>query len=282
MLIGSNESPLVSVYIPTYNRLSLLKRAVESVLLQSYENIELVVVDDNSTDGSYEYLQQLALVDDRVVSIRKSGAKGASASRNIAIKAAKGILITGLDDDDYFLKDHIKKLVFGYRSDYSCVFARFFSWKDIFLSPICFATRRVSFRQLKYFNIIGNQVLIETTRLRNLNGFDENLGAAQDYDLWLRVTKKWGAARMLYLDTYRVDVGHGYGRISDDSAKKCLAYISICKKHGFNENTRVGKSFLLRIIIRSSKKLRNAPLLAILNPLNLRHILSHIKHKTSS
>jgi glycosyltransferase involved in cell wall biosynthesis len=104
-------SQLVTVYIPTYNRLQLLQRAVDSVLDQTYQNIELIIVDDNSNDGTKDYLTELAKKDHRVNFKINTLNLGASASRNKAIQAARGEFITGLDDDDYFMQRRIEEFL---------------------------------------------------------------------------------------------------------------------------------------------------------------------------
>lgn len=96
--------PLVSVYIPTYNRLNLLKRAVNSVLAQDYLNIELLIVDDGSKDGTADYLKRLSLLDERVKFLLNEKNYGACICRNKAIDISSGELITGLDDDDYLCR----------------------------------------------------------------------------------------------------------------------------------------------------------------------------------
>ena len=88
--------PLISVYIPTYNRLELLKRAVQSVQNQTYKNFEIIIVDDNSSDGTQDFLVGLAKVDSRIRYFFKDKNSGACVSRNIAINLAQGELITGL------------------------------------------------------------------------------------------------------------------------------------------------------------------------------------------
>src|SRR4030067_1733348 len=95
---------LVTVYIPTKNRLELLQRAIKSVQTQTYPNIELIVVDDGSTDGTREYLEKEVGVGN-FKAIFHDKSLGACATRNAAIKSSRGELITGLDDDDYFLSD---------------------------------------------------------------------------------------------------------------------------------------------------------------------------------
>lgn len=91
---------LVSAIITTHNRLSLLKRAVESALSQTYKNIEVIVVDDASTDGTPEYCNELPL---RYIYIPKEESRGGNHARNLGILAAKGEYVAFLDDDDYWL-----------------------------------------------------------------------------------------------------------------------------------------------------------------------------------
>ena len=92
---------LVTIYIPTKNRLKLLNRAIESVKKQTYKDIEIIVVDDGSTDGTTEYLAQ-EINSGTLKAIFNKKSLGACAARNKAIEMATGDFITGLDDDDYF------------------------------------------------------------------------------------------------------------------------------------------------------------------------------------
>lgn len=104
---GQNDRyPLVSAIITTRNRLSLLKRAIESVGAQTYENIELIVVDDGSTDGTKEYCNQLKL---HYIFIPQNESRGGNYARNLGIKAAKGKYVAFLDDDDYWLPEKTAK-----------------------------------------------------------------------------------------------------------------------------------------------------------------------------
>lgn len=96
---------LISIYIPTHNRIELLKKAINSVLEQTYTNWELIVVNDASTDNTEEYLKKISSSDSRIRYFTNETPKGACYSRNIAIKNSSGKYITGLDDDDVFTKD---------------------------------------------------------------------------------------------------------------------------------------------------------------------------------
>src|ERR1700733_12057469 len=94
---------LVTIYLPTRNRVDLLAKAVDSVLRQTHNEIELIVVNDASTDATADFLCQRSLVDSRLIHFNNAVARGAPASRNLAIDKAKGALVTGLGDDDKFL-----------------------------------------------------------------------------------------------------------------------------------------------------------------------------------
>jgi len=100
--------PLFSVIIPTYNRANLLKRAMRSVLGQSFQNWELIVVDDGSTDETASVVQ--SFLDDRIVYFFQEN-KELNGARNAGIRLAKGTYLCFLDDDDYYLENHFLELV---------------------------------------------------------------------------------------------------------------------------------------------------------------------------
>ncbi|MEK6805806.1 MAG: glycosyltransferase family A protein [Pseudomonadota bacterium] len=97
----TTEGPLVTVVMPTHNRARLLRRAIISILTQSYRNLELIVVDDASTDDTNETVR--AFADPRLRYIRLDHNRRAAAARNIGIREAKGELIAFQDDDDIWM-----------------------------------------------------------------------------------------------------------------------------------------------------------------------------------
>ncbi len=103
--MSETKFPLVSVIIPTYNRPKLLQETIESVLAQTYPNIEVVVVDDGSTDDTPEMLKQY---EGRIVNVRKPN-EGGTAARNTGITAARGEYLNFLDHDDVFLPTKIER-----------------------------------------------------------------------------------------------------------------------------------------------------------------------------
>jgi glycosyltransferase involved in cell wall biosynthesis len=189
--------PLVTVYLPTHNRAQLLGRAIESVLGQSHAELELLIVDDASSDGTPEQLERAARQDGRIRVLRRESAGGPAAARNDAIRCARGEFITGLDDDDRMLPRHIERLLGAYRDEHSLVCSS--CWLDYggWLRPEPAGPELITLDQLLHSNQIGNQVLTRTSRLLEVGLFDESLAAWEDYDLWTRLVLRFGPARRL-------------------------------------------------------------------------------------
>jgi len=111
----NKKSKKVSVIIPTYKRASMLERAIESVLNQTYNNIEIIIVDDNNQDSEYRIENEKKMFkynsNNKVIYLKHEFNKNGAAARNTGIKKATGDYITFLDDDDFFLPTRIEKLV---------------------------------------------------------------------------------------------------------------------------------------------------------------------------
>ncbi|WP_180008011.1 glycosyltransferase [Acinetobacter sp. YH16057] len=215
------NQPLVTVYIPTFNRVELLKRAVKSVQSQTYKNLEIIIVDDCSTDGTQLYLEQLAKEDIRVRYFLKENNSGACVSRNIAIENAKGQFITGLDDDDYFLERRIEDFLnrFVTLNKSNIALYSLYSYKinknKIITPKMAFLIRKSCCTQedILINNYIGNQIFIETHVLKNNGLFDVKLKSWQDFELWYRLLGNMEF--FLVRDaTYIVDISHPFERIS--------------------------------------------------------------------
>lgn len=108
-MVGARGCPTVSVIISTYNRAHLLGRAIQSVLDQTYQDLEIIVVDDASTDNTEEIVS--GFKDERIQYVRHEENKGGAAARNTGIKIANGDYVGLLDDDDEWLGDKLQKQV---------------------------------------------------------------------------------------------------------------------------------------------------------------------------
>lgn len=98
----------VSVIVPIYNASEYLSRSIESILNQSYENLEIILIDDCSTDNSKEIIKKYALKDTRIKPFYSEVNQGVSKSRNIGLKSVSGDYVMFMDADDYIVKDMIK------------------------------------------------------------------------------------------------------------------------------------------------------------------------------
>ncbi|MFM0026976.1 glycosyltransferase [Paraburkholderia madseniana] len=228
---------LVSIYLTTHNRLELLRRAVNTVLSQTYKEIELVIFDDGSTDGTQEYLLDLARTSDNVVYVRSEASVGACRARNEAISRARGEFITGLDDDDYYTSTRIADFVKNKDILYSKKPVAFL-FTDFLIERANSRVRRtlpdvVSLDMLKQSNFVGCQIFTETSRLRTVGGFDAAMPAWQDYELWFRLVEKFGLGRKVSPESsYVVDVESANHRISLGGASRYVsAYETFYTKH---------------------------------------------------
>src|SRR6056297_3803158 len=105
----------VSIIIPTYNRKKLLKNAIQSVLKQTYKNLEIVIVDDGSSDGTQNLIDNIN--NNKIKYIRNEKSVGGSQARNIGINNSTGKYITFLDDDDEYLPEKIEKQVLKFNNN---------------------------------------------------------------------------------------------------------------------------------------------------------------------
>ncbi len=186
---------LVSVILPTYNRAHTLLRAVNSVLNQTYKNLELIIVDDCSKDNTEEIVKNIH--DERIVYIRHPINKGVAAARNMGIRAAKGKFVAFQDsDDEWFLEKTEKSLAIFNDGKYDMDFL--FCSGKIFLNDeevvigrnswINTSSKSTIVSKLFCGNFIFLQsVLLLKERLSNIELFDESFYSASDYEFLLRL-----------------------------------------------------------------------------------------------
>jgi glycosyltransferase involved in cell wall biosynthesis len=193
--MSDSSAPRVSVVLPTHNRVQLLGRALESVLAQTLTNIEVLVIDNASTDGTTEYLSSLA--DPRLRVIRVNGKLGASAARNVALRQARGEFVSFQDDDDVWLPQKLAtQLSVLERADETvglclCGYIRLTSNGpfDVY-SPGHFDAIRFDKPQLLTgMSAIATPAwLVRRKALENAGGFDELMPARNDLELAIRLS----------------------------------------------------------------------------------------------
>jgi glycosyltransferase involved in cell wall biosynthesis len=186
--------PIVSVVLPTHNRVAFIERAVASVLTQSESDLELIIVDDGSTDGTPQLLRRLAASEPRIRLMRNDQPRGGGGARNVGIEASLGKWVAFLDDDDEWLPKKLECQLARLADDpgavaCACDFQQHFpSGKTrLFRVPT-----NVTLQHLWRNNVLGGASVCVCSRetLVRIGGFDTRLRAAQDYDLWIRLRQQ--------------------------------------------------------------------------------------------
>lgn len=207
---GNPMVPLISVIMPAYNARPYLDQAIRSVLEQDYPHIELIVVDDGSTDGTPELAEQFG---ERVRVMRQKNA-GPAAARNRGIAASRGELIAFLDADDVWLPGKASMQV-RYLQDHpevGMVYGDFKHWSaqpdGTFPTPPLLISQKAPnaifcehsgwiYTALLFDNVVH----IITAMLRRsvtdkIGGLDESLPTGEDYDFWLRISRQFRADKL--------------------------------------------------------------------------------------
>lgn len=250
------EQVLVSIYIPTHNRAEILPRAVQSVLKQTYQNIELIIVDDGSSDNTWQYLTELSNNNDNIKVFKHEKALGACAARNLALKNALGKFITGLDDDDEFCADRILTLVNQYDASYAFINTGFLWHYGKRVREVDNQAMVINLQQQLDYNYATNQVLVETERLLAIGGFDENFVACQDYDTWTRLIQKFGSAKRIRGSSYIIHRGDDISRLTEPK-NWLIGHEQYMSKHGkvMNENNILNQEFRQLVMRRATMTL---------------------------
>lgn len=201
--------PLVSVIITTHNRAELVFEAVQSVLEQTYENIEVIVIDNESIDNTREKLERL---DRRVRYVHKKN-EGACKARNVGIALAQGEYIGFLDSDDLYLPEKIKICVeyLGSHPNYGLVHtaAYFIDEKGQVLEKYSHSQSchlgDITHRLLLRNYICNSTVVVRRECFARVGPFDEGIFAPADWDMWLRLSENYEVGYIkLPLTKYRV------------------------------------------------------------------------------
>lgn len=187
---------MISVIIPTYNRAKTLRRAINSVIAQRLDAIEIIIVDDGSTDDTESVIKQISQ-DFDIRYIRQEN-KGVSAARNQGIKAATGDFVAFLDSDDEWLENKLERQLDEFE-------------KNSHLGMICADDEIRADGKIKnkapigawlnhenhYYDLLlknfvpTSSVIVRREVFDSLGFFDESLICFEDYDMWLRISEKY-------------------------------------------------------------------------------------------
>lgn len=182
------DSPLISIILPVHNGEKYLELSINSCLNQTYENLELIIVDDCSTDDSLLIAEKFRSKDNRITIIRNSKNLTLPVSLNIGHKHAKGKYITWTSDDNIFQKDAIKKLYLTLlKKKVDIVYSDYLIIDDD--GVLVRQARLKDIEYLLFYGVIGACFLYKKEVYDRNNGYDEKLFLVEDYDFWLRALK---------------------------------------------------------------------------------------------
>lgn len=218
--------PLVTVVIPTYNRASLVLRAIESVRRQTYTHVEILVVDDGSSDDTEAIVR--AAPDPRIRYLAHEHNKGLPAARNTGIRAARGEYVAFIDDDDEWREDKLEKQVRALR---------------VYDAVLCTGVangyplrvhRRptITLKDLRKGSFNPSGLLAKASVLRDVM-FDESLRQGEDWDAFIRIAQRysigWLAEPLLYYNE------GGHDRMTNEarelSGRALEARTAMLRKH---------------------------------------------------
>lgn len=217
-----------------------MEKAVRSVLTQTFSDIEVIVVNDGSSDDTADRLRDLAQEDSRLFYISNETSRGAPVCRNMAIRASRGEFVTGLDDDDLFLPERIKTfvkywdLLVDAGETPSCLYAQEFPLGDEGMRKPSQRPGCMTVEDLFVANRIGGQFFAPRRHFLEAGLFDEQFPVWQDLEFLIRMLKMFGPARLLDLPTYVFDDTTRGDRISIQRSRVA-------------RNARVRKAFSLTI-----------------------------------
>lgn len=259
------DGELISVVIPAYNRERSISRAISAVLAQTYPNIEIVVVDDASADGTAAAVA--AIGHPKVRLVRHDRNRGAAAARNTGVAEARGAFIAFQDSDDDWLPEklarqaaHLASLPDDYvatfctKIDYGCDAERNYGPRLVCCMPDPREDIRSGdlHRRLMWGNIIGPQtVLIERAAFLAAGGMDEKLRNNEDWDFFIRLSER---GRIGFLDDPLALV-----LISEDgiSRKNRSSAASFVRVYGKIRRKTEDRALLSHLASQTSTKLRN-------------------------
>ena len=183
---------MVSVIVPTFNRKKTIIRAINSILNQTYIDVEIIVVDDCSTDDTQKVVNSLN--SNKIKYVKHDKNRGACAARNTGIKLAKGEYIAFLDSDDEWLPEKLEKQInFLKSNDADIVFCSHISYHDN--KKIIFPNHKIYnndlFKKLLYGNFITTGSILGKAECFHKVNFDLRLPRLQDWDLMINMVQNF-------------------------------------------------------------------------------------------
>ena len=185
------KKDLITVYITNYNYGNYIDQCVQSILAQTYKDIEVIIIDDGSNDNSKENLEKYEK--NKKIKIIYQKNKGLNITNNIAIKVSRGRYIIRVDADDWLRRDAISSLYKEIKKDkkIAMVFSNYFEVSSN--GEIQNEFKRYNFDKVKILDkpAHGACSLIDKKKLLMVGGYNENLNCQDGYDIWFKFISKY-------------------------------------------------------------------------------------------
>jgi len=183
----------ISVVLPTYNRHSFLERSIQSVLKQTYPDFELIVVDDGSSDKSSDILSTLG--SHPKITLLTQFNQGVSQARNRGVEQSRGAFLAFIDSDDEWRPGKLEAQWHYLQSHSEAIVQTSETWirKGVRVNPPEYLKKQagdIFLPSLQRCMITPSSVMMTKKLFEESGGFDKNLPACEDYDLWLKITSK--------------------------------------------------------------------------------------------
>lgn len=256
MVVTQKNETKVSVIIPTYNSKKFLCAAIDSVLSQSYDNYEIVVVDDGSTDNTQQLMNEY-IGNNKIRYIRQRN-RGVSAARNLGATKSDGIYLCFLDSDDLFLKDNLrqKAKILDEDADICLVHAdvQMISEEGNVLNEF---NRGLSgyglYKELLLWQRCvvpaPSSVMIRRDVFNKAGGWDENLSTAADQDLFIRISVMGKIERIPTVLTYYRIVAGSMSKKAIVFEKDHLMVYRKAKNAGLFDNTQLERNAFAQLYL---------------------------------
>lgn len=208
-------NPIVSIVLPTYNRAHVIKSSIDSVLTQTYQNFELIIVDDASTDCTKEIVDSYS--DARILYIQSKKNSGAAAARNIGADKARGFYLAFQDSDTIWAPSKLE-LQMQFLSVHPEIALVFHPYLSINEKQTVFDPPRLRLSSLSshiFYDLLAGPligaptIVMKTDVFRSLHGFAEQFRSFEDYEFSIRVAKDYeiGCLPEALLRSYHPDAG---------------------------------------------------------------------------
>lgn len=233
VLIDDEPIPLISIVLPTKNRLHTLRRAINSALHQVETDFELIIIDDGSSDGTSDYLEELSSHDLRIKTIFNQLSVGGAKARNQGISVSRGKWLAFLDDDDEWLAYKIKCQLEVLQNHPNAVACSSWYWRrrDFGFDRLVKVPNRIALEDLLGGSVLGGAsvCISDAKTLKNLGGFDSTFKSGQDWDLWVRLRQVGEVVTCMQPTViYR---WHNNARISNDMEAQYLGIRRFYQKY---------------------------------------------------